>query len=123
MLSELDQAPGIQRGISVLDHQRLKDQKSRVNSIDADGREQWSLQLNDSSDSSSEKSSGDLNKMTIDQRLAHVRTIDELDFQYREDVQACKQCTDVNGIRDHLGFRKDRNMYKHVVKFRQLLQK
>ena len=59
----------------------------------------------------------------MDQRLAHVRTIDELDFQYREDVQGCGQCTQVNGIRDNLGFHKDKKVYRHVVKFRKLLQK
>ena len=55
--------------------------------------------------------------------MAKVNTIDELDFQYRENVHACKQCQNTLGTRDKVGFNKDKKMYQHVVKFRKLLKK
>jgi len=73
--------------------------------------------------SSSEVSSTERKKKTVDQRMRHVHSIDELDFQYREDVQACPQCINLNGCRHNIGFHRDKKMYRHVVKFRKILRK
>jgi hypothetical protein len=62
-------------------------------------------------------------KNMLDERLKSIPTIDELEFKLREDIMACACCRNVRGVQDSAGYLRDRHMYKHVAKMRNLLKR